>query len=92
MATRLNTFLSLSICLGASATLAQSLRAQTPRRVLTAAFHGCSVYTVRGGWNVSPRWKLFAAVQNITSEDYRVQGSGLDEPGTNVVLSSELRF
>ena len=41
---------------------------------------GYDVYTVRAGWQVTPQWKLTAAVENIRDEDYRIHGSGLNEP------------
>jgi hemoglobin/transferrin/lactoferrin receptor protein len=36
--------------------------------------------------------RLFAAVENITDKDYRVHGSGVNEPGTNAVLGLHLTF
>ncbi len=50
------------------------------------------VFTVRGGWNPCKNLRLFAAVENIANEDYRVLGSGINEPGTNVVLGGQVQF
>jgi len=36
------------------------------------------------------RWTL--AVENVANEDYRVHGSGSNEPGRNVVLGAEVRY
>jgi hemoglobin/transferrin/lactoferrin receptor protein len=62
------------------------------QRIPPGGTGGYSVYTVRAGWNVTPRWNLTAALENFTNEDYRVHGSGINEPGTNAVISSRLRF
>jgi hemoglobin/transferrin/lactoferrin receptor protein len=53
---------------------------------------GYDVYTLRAGWHVAPQWRLTAAVENISDEDYRIHGSGSNEPGTNVVLSARFGF
>jgi outer membrane receptor protein involved in Fe transport len=34
----------------------------------------------------------FAAVENLTDEDYRIHGSGVNEPGRNFVLAMDARF
>jgi hemoglobin/transferrin/lactoferrin receptor protein len=62
------------------------------QRIPPGGTPGYDVYTLRGGWQVTPEWKLTAAVENISNEDYRIHGSGLNEPGTNVILSSQVRF
>jgi hemoglobin/transferrin/lactoferrin receptor protein len=62
------------------------------QRIPPGGTGGYSVYTVRAGWNVTPRWNLTAALENFTNEDYRIHGSGINEPGTNAVISSRLRF
>jgi len=48
---------------------------------------GYTVLTVRGGWKVSRTLRLSLALENLADEDYRIHGSGLNEPGRNVVLS-----
>jgi len=53
---------------------------------------GYTVYDVRVGCNVSSDLKLSAAVENIADEDYRIHGSGVNEPGRNIVLAAECRF
>ena len=53
---------------------------------------GWVVLTLRGGWKISPTTTLTIAVENLTDEDYRIHGSGVNEPGRNVVLGFEARF
>ena len=33
-----------------------------------------------------------AAVENVANRDYRQHGSGVNEPGTNVLLALDVRF
>ncbi len=48
---------------------------------------GHTTLLVRGGWQVSDRLRLSLALENLFDEDYRIHGSGLNEPGRNVVVS-----
>ena len=51
---------------------------------------GTPAYTVlglRSEWQASPRLTLSLAVDNLTDEDYRIHGSGVNEPGRNVIVS-----
>jgi len=50
---------------------------------------GTPSYTVahlRSEWRVLPSLFLSLAVENLTDEDYRIHGSGVNEAGRNVVL------
>ncbi len=51
-----------------------------------------AVYHARTGWNYAGGMALTLAVENITDEDYRVHGSGLNEPGRNVILAADWTF
>lgn len=62
------------------------------QRIPSGGSDAYQVFTVRAGWNPCKNLKLFAAVENIANDDYRVLGSGTNEPGTNVVLGGQLRF
>lgn len=62
------------------------------QRIPPGGTGGYSVYTLRVGWKPKDFVTLTAAVENITDEDYRIHGSGLNEPGTNVVLQTQIRF
>jgi hemoglobin/transferrin/lactoferrin receptor protein len=53
---------------------------------------GYTVYTLRGGYRICENATATAAVENISDKDYRVHGSGQNEPGTNFVLGLDLRF
>jgi len=53
---------------------------------------GYATLTLRGGWNVNKDLSVFAAVENVTNEDYRIHGSGVNEPGTNLVVGLDWRF
>ena len=47
---------------------------------------------LRVGWNPSSSASVIAAVENLTNEDYRIHGSGVNEPGRNFVLSARVQF
>jgi len=53
---------------------------------------GYTVYNLRGGLDLSENLSLTAAVENLTDKNYRVHGSGVNEPGLNVVFSVWYRF
>jgi len=53
---------------------------------------GYTVLTLRGGWRLSRNLTITAAVENITDEEYRIHGSGQNEPGRNFVLALDGTF
>lgn len=53
---------------------------------------GYTIYTLRGGYRVSQHFLINAAFENMFSKDYRIHGSGQNEPGRGFVVSAELRF
>lgn len=53
---------------------------------------GFFVTNFRAGAEVCPNASLSFAVENITNENYRIHGSGLNEAGTNFVLALSIRF
>ncbi len=53
---------------------------------------GYAVISARGGWNVSKDLALTVALENIADRDYRIHGSGLNEPGRNLVVAAEYTF
>lgn len=53
---------------------------------------GYAVGTLRAGWRPSPNFTLSAALENLSNEDYRVHGSGVNEPGRNLVVAAKLEF
>jgi hemoglobin/transferrin/lactoferrin receptor protein len=53
---------------------------------------GYYTLNLRAGVRATDRITLFAGVENITDQDYRVHGSGVTSPGTNFVGGMEVRF
>lgn len=53
---------------------------------------GYATLGIRGGWRVDERMSLTVALENMTDANYRVHGSGVNEPGINLVLGLEVRF
>lgn len=62
------------------------------QRIPPGGTPGYVVATVRGGWSVTEDFLTTIAVENIFNEDYRVHGSGQNEPGINLVLGAEFTF
>jgi hemoglobin/transferrin/lactoferrin receptor protein len=53
---------------------------------------GYAVFGLQAGWRIRERFKLSAVVENLTNEDYRIHGSGLNEPGRNLILTVRTEF
>ncbi|MBL8841351.1 MAG: TonB-dependent receptor [Planctomycetes bacterium] len=53
---------------------------------------GFLVYGLRGGFSPVERLDVALALENVTNRDYRLHGSGVNEPGTNLVASLRFRF
>ncbi len=53
---------------------------------------GYAVWNLRAGWRAGKNFTLSVAVENLSDEDYRIHGSGVNEPGRNFVLGAEVRF
>jgi hemoglobin/transferrin/lactoferrin receptor protein len=53
---------------------------------------GYRVLGLRGGTRLGARLLITAALENITDADYRIHGSGVNEPGRNLVVTTEYRF
>lgn len=53
---------------------------------------GYAVTDLRCGWRVKQGLSLVAACENVLDKDYRIHGSGSNEPGRNFILSAEYRF
>jgi len=61
-------------------------------RVPPGGTPGYTVYDIRAGWNFTDDIALSLAVENVTDEDYRVHGSGVNEAGRNIVVAMETTF
>ena len=57
------------------------------QRIPPGGTPGWTVLHLRSEWRVTSRTTLSLAVENLTDEDYRIHGSGVNEPGRNVVAS-----
>lgn len=50
------------------------------------------VFSMAGHYRFNDHLKLSVALENLTDEDYRTHGSGLNEPGRNAILGLEASF
>jgi hemoglobin/transferrin/lactoferrin receptor protein len=62
------------------------------QRIPPGGTPGYTVFTVRGGIGLSRSARLLISLENITDKDYRILGSGLNEPGRNLVIGLDLGF
>ncbi len=50
------------------------------------------VFHIRSGWDINDNWSVSLAVENITDEEYRIHGSGVNEPGRNFIGTIAYQF
>ncbi|MCX7886071.1 MAG: TonB-dependent receptor [Verrucomicrobiae bacterium] len=50
------------------------------------------VATLRAGWRINPHADLSVAVENILDKEYRVHGSGVNEPRRNFLVALTAKF
>ncbi len=62
------------------------------QRIPPGGTPGYAVTDLRCGWRVKKNLSLVTAVENVLDTDYRIHGSGSNEPGRNFILSAEYRF
>lgn len=62
------------------------------QRIPPGGTPGYTVYNIRGGWTVNKHVDLTLALENLTDKDYRIHGSGLNEPGRNFILGVGVKF
>ncbi|MFT5051789.1 MAG: hemoglobin/transferrin/lactoferrin receptor protein [Chlamydiales bacterium] len=53
---------------------------------------GYFAWDLRGGWRINDSTDLTVELENILDEDYRIHGSGVNRPGTNLVLTLRMSF
>lgn len=53
---------------------------------------GFATFNLRGGYQVSEHTDLIFILENLFDRNYRVHGSGVDAPGTNLQVSYRIRF
>lgn len=76
---------------GRQSKLSSSDRTDT-ERIPPGGTPGYTTWTLRGGWRVHRNFTLSATIENLTNEDYRIHGSGINEPGRNFVLSAIIQL
>lgn len=62
------------------------------QRIPPGGTPGYAVLTLRGGATVRDDLRLTVALENVADEDYRIHGSGVNEPGRNLVVQAEWTF
>ena len=62
------------------------------QRIPPGGTPGYAVLTLRGGATVLDDLRLTVALENVADEDYRIHGSGVNEPGRNLVVQAEWTF
>ena len=66
--------------------------ARDGQRIPPGGTPGYAVLTLRGGATVRDDLQLTVALENVADEDYRIHGSGVNEPGRNLVVQAEWTF
>lgn len=62
------------------------------QRIPPGGTPGYAVLTLRGGCTVAKSLDLTLALENVMDEDYRIHGSGVNEPGRNFVVQADWTF
>lgn len=62
------------------------------QRIPPGGTPGYTVLSARAGWKVCESLDIWSAVENIGNRDYRIHGSGLNEPGANFKFGAKWRF
>ena len=62
------------------------------RRIPPGGTPGWTVFNLRAGYRLNRRTALSVAVENVTDENYRIHGSGQNEPGRNFVVALDMDF
>jgi hemoglobin/transferrin/lactoferrin receptor protein len=62
------------------------------QRIPPGGTPGYSVVHLRAGYAITPDVHLSAAVENVFDRNYRIHGSGVNEPGLNVILALEVSW
>ncbi len=62
------------------------------QRIPPGGTPGYTKVDITGGYRINENIDIWAGVDNILNEDYRIHGSGVNEPGTNVRLGVTVKF
>lgn len=70
-----------------------SLRDTTDtQRIPPGGTPGYTVFGITAGMELREDVRLIAAVENLGNKDYRVHGSGINQPGRNLILAVDFLF
>lgn len=62
------------------------------QRIPPGGTPGYAVYNLRSGMKVTDNLAVSLSMENALDEDYRIHGSGVNEPGRNFVLTASCAF
>ena len=62
------------------------------QRIPPGGTPGYAVFHVRAGTQLTKHLQLSLALENIFDEDYRIHGSGVNEPGRNLIFMANCTF
>jgi hemoglobin/transferrin/lactoferrin receptor protein len=62
------------------------------QRIPPGGTPGYAAYHLRTGAQITEYLRLTVALENVFNEDYRIHGSGVNEPGRNLVFTARTRF
>ena len=71
--------------------LAQADQRDT-QRIPPGGTPGYEVSHLRGGWRPTKNISLSLALETLSNADFRIHGSGLNEPGRNAIVGLDLHF
>jgi hemoglobin/transferrin/lactoferrin receptor protein len=62
------------------------------QRIPPGGTPGYDVFNVRAGYRVLRGVDVLLSIENLTDENYRIHGSGVNEPGLNLVFGLDARL
>jgi len=62
------------------------------QRIPTGGTPSYVIGSIYAGWQAADNLQLNLGLENLTDEDYRIHGSGQNEPGLNVIIGAKLTF
>ncbi len=62
------------------------------QRIPPGGTPGYFTIDLNGGWRVNENIDIWAGLENLTNEDYRIHGSGVNEPGINFKFGMRCKF
>lgn len=65
-------------------------QAADSQRIPTGGTPGYLATSVMAGWQASARLHLTGGIENLTDQNYRIHGSGQNEPGLNGILRAKI--